>query len=145
MRCIHLSQRCISARQMTDNMFEIETTALARVAFAPRESGILLTDFAAAYPCVNHSWIFHVLEKTEMPEFICRFLAKNLLRQHHARRMRRNDPRTVPHGQGRETRLSGKWLLVCDGFRRYLSLAPGRDHSKEPCWPGLSTADSVCV
>ena len=40
---------------------------------APR---ILLTDFAAAYPSVNHSWIFHVLEKTELPEFICRFLRR---------------------------------------------------------------------
>ena len=74
MRCIHPSQRCISSRQMTDNIFEIGTTALAHVACAPRESGILLTDFAAAYPCVNHSWIFHVLDKTELPEFICRFL-----------------------------------------------------------------------
>ena len=58
-----LSQRCISSRQMTENIFEIETTALADVACATQESGILLTDFAAAYPSVNHSWIFHVLEK----------------------------------------------------------------------------------
>ena len=50
--------------QMTDNILEIETTALAYVACSPQESGILLTDFAAAYPSVNHSWIFHVLEKT---------------------------------------------------------------------------------
>ena len=35
---------------MTDNIFEIETTALANVACAPQESGILLTDYAAAYP-----------------------------------------------------------------------------------------------
>ena len=59
---------------MTDNIFEIETTALVHVACAPQESGILLTDFAAAYPSVNHSWIFSVLEKTELPEFIFRFL-----------------------------------------------------------------------
>ena len=59
---------------MTDNIFEIETTALAHVACAPHESGILLTDFAAAYPSVNHSWIFHVLGKAELPEFTCRFL-----------------------------------------------------------------------
>ena len=57
----------------------------------------------------------------------------------------RNVPRTVLHGQGRETRLSGEWFLVCDGLRPYLSSAPRRDHSKEPCWPGLSTAGSVCV
>ena len=28
----------------------------------------------AAYPSVNLSWIFHVLEMAELPEFICRFL-----------------------------------------------------------------------
>ena len=32
------------------NIFEIETTALAHVACAPQESGILLTDFAAIHP-----------------------------------------------------------------------------------------------
>ena len=35
-----------------------------------------LNDFAAAYPSVNHSWIFHVVEKAELPEFICRFLRR---------------------------------------------------------------------
>ena len=39
------------------HLFEIETNALAHVACAPQESGVLLTDFAAAYPSVNHSWI----------------------------------------------------------------------------------------
>ena len=43
MRCLHPSQRCVSSRQMADNIFEIETTALAHVACAPQESGILLT------------------------------------------------------------------------------------------------------
>ena len=33
-----------------------------------------LTDFAAAYPSVNHSWIFSVLENTGLPDFLCRFL-----------------------------------------------------------------------
>ena len=74
MRCIHFSQRCISSWQTTDNIFEIETTALAHVACAPQESGILLADFAAAYPSVNHSCIFSVIEKTGLPGFICRFL-----------------------------------------------------------------------
>ena len=73
MRCIHPSQRCISSRQKTDNIFEIETTALAHVACAPQDSGVLLTDFAAAYPSVNHSWIFSVLENTGLPNFLCRF------------------------------------------------------------------------
>ena len=74
MRCIHPSQRCISAKQMTDNIFEIETTALAHVANAPQESGCLLTDFAAAYPSVNHSWFFSVLENSGLPHFVFRFL-----------------------------------------------------------------------
>ena len=74
MRCVHLSQRCISSRQMTDNIFEIETTALAHVACAPQESGVLLTDFAAAYPSVNHTCIFSVLENSGLPAFLCRFL-----------------------------------------------------------------------
>ena len=52
MRCIHPSQRCISSRLVTDNIFEIEMTALAHVACAQQKSGIFLTDFAAAYPCV---------------------------------------------------------------------------------------------
>ena len=59
---------------MTDNIFEIEPTALAHVACTPQESGILLTDFAAAYSSVNHSWSLSVLEKTELPEIICRLL-----------------------------------------------------------------------
>ena len=33
-----------------------------------------LTDFAAAYPSVNHSWIFSVLENTGLTDFLCRFL-----------------------------------------------------------------------
>ena len=58
---------------MTVNVFEIETTALAHVACAPQESGVLLTDFAAAYPSVNHSWIFSVIEDSGLPAFLCRF------------------------------------------------------------------------
>ena len=58
---------------MTDNIFEIETTALAHVACAPQEQGVLLTDFAAAYPSVNHSWIFSVIENTGLT-VLCRFL-----------------------------------------------------------------------
>ena len=64
MRCLHLSQRCISARQMTDNIFEIETAALVHVACEPRESCILFTDF------VNHSWIFHVLDNNCLILFV---------------------------------------------------------------------------
>ena len=44
---MHTPRRDVSSRQMTDNIFEIETAAFAHVACAPRESGILLTDSAA--------------------------------------------------------------------------------------------------
>ena len=40
---------------------------------ATGDSGILLTDFACANPSVNHSWIFHVLEKVELPVFVRQF------------------------------------------------------------------------
>ena len=65
-RCIH--------RQMTDNIFEVETTTLAHVTCATCDSGVLLTEFAATDPGVNLTWIFHVLDKAELPRFICRFL-----------------------------------------------------------------------
>ena len=63
---------------MTHNIFEVVTSALAHVACATRESGILLTDFALAYPSGNHSWIFHVLEKAELPVHLSN-LAHDLL------------------------------------------------------------------
>ena len=104
-RCIHPSQRCISSRQLTDNIFEIETAALAHVACAPRESGILPTDFAAAYPCVNHSWIFSCARENRSAQVHLPFPQKNLLRVHYTCGICRNAPWTIPHGQGCEARL----------------------------------------
>ena len=115
MQCIHTSQRCISSRQMTDNIFEIETTALAHVACAPQDPGVLLTDFAAAYPSVNHSWILSVLENTGLPDFLP-LPTMRLQRQHHARGIRGSRTRTIPDGQRSTTRLSCEWLSVCNGF-----------------------------
>ena len=59
---------------MTDHIFEIETAALAHFACATSNSSILLTDFGCAYPSVNHSWIFHVLQKAGLPMFDQQFL-----------------------------------------------------------------------
>ena len=64
---------------------------------------------------------------------------ENLLRQHHTRRIRRNDPRTVPHGQGRERMLSSEWFLVCDGLST-LSL----DGSKTRSFQGTLLAWTFC-
>ena len=108
------SQTCISSGQMTDNICEIETTALTHVACAPRNSGVLLTEFAAAYPSVNHSWIFSVLENNGLPDFLCRFL----------RSIHRDSITHVEfagakrgqffHGKRSTTRLSCEWLSVCN-------------------------------
>ena len=116
MRCIHPSQRCISSRQMADNIFEIDTTALAHVACAPKESGVLLTDFVAAYPSANHSWIFSVIENTGLPCFSLSLSAKYLQRQHHARGICGRRTRTIPDGQRSTTRLSCEWFPFCNGL-----------------------------
>ena len=54
---------------MTDNIFEMETTAFAHDACEASDSGILLNDIACAYPSVNFSWIFDALEKAELLAF----------------------------------------------------------------------------
>ena len=116
---------------MTDNIFEIETTALAHFACSPQESGILLTDFAAADPSVHHSWIFSVIEKTELPDFISRFL-----------RSIYNESTTHVEFAGAtrgqflmvtrcETRLSSEWLSFCNFIRSDLQMAPRDNHPKE--------------
>ena len=122
MRCIHTSQRCISSGQMTDNVFEIKTTALAHIACAPQESGVLLTDFAAAYPSVNHSWIFSVIENTGLPFFLCRFL-RNIYRDSMTHVVFRGSrTRTIFHGQRSTTRLSCEWFpLASDESKSQLS------------------------
>ena len=142
MRCIHPSQRCISSRQMTDNIFEIETTPLAHVACAPQESGVLLTDFAAAYPSVNHSWIFSVIENTGLPAFLCRFSAKYLQGQHHTRGIRGSRTRTA-YGQRSTTRLSCEWFPFCNGFGPDLQMAPRVNFPKEPRQPGFLAACTI--
>ena len=123
---------------MTDNIFEIETTALAQ------ESGILLTDFAGAYPSVNHSWIFHVLEKTELPEFICRFLLRiyydSTTRVEFAGMTRGQFLMAMGVRQG--CAASGfLFAMAFDSIFRWLqdAIIPRN------CWPGLSTAGSVRI
>ena len=127
--------------EMTDNIFEIDTIALAHVACAQRESGILLTVFAAAYLSVNHSWIFHVLERTELLELKSRFF-----RRIYYDSTTHVEFEGMTRGQFFMARgLSCERLLVCDGFRSHLPLEPGRNHSKELCWTRLPTAGSVRV
>ena len=135
--CVHPSQRCISSGQMTDNIFEIETTALAHVACAPQESGVLLTDFAAAYPSVNHSWIFSVLENTGLLGFLCRFLRSIYKDSITHVDFCGSRTGTLPYGQRCETRLSCERLSFCDGLRPDLPMAPRDYYFKEPGQPGF--------
>ena len=93
-----------------------------------RETGFLLTDFAAACPGVNHSLIFHVLEKAELPDFNCRFLRRiycnSTTHVEFAGRttghflMARNVRRGCP--------ASG--FLFCNGVRSHLLLVREYDH-----------------
>ena len=145
MKCIHISQRCISSRQMTDNIFEIENKCLdtcyvhsTRISYPvdwyytrvyQRQS---LLDF----PCARECRIIRV----HLP-----FFAKDLLRQYHTRGICRNEPRTVPHDQGRDEMLSSERLSIAYDFRTYLPLTPGRDHLKELCCPWLPPDVFVCV
>ena len=101
---------------MTYNILEIETTALVHVACAPQDSGVLLTDFAAAYPSVNHSWIFSVLENTGLPGFSLPLPAKHLQGQNHTRGICGSRTRTILDGQRSTTRLSCEWFSLCDGL-----------------------------
>ena len=71
--CIHPSQRCVTQRIMTDNIFEIETAAIAKRTCYSEDPGILLTDFACAYSSVDHWWIFMVLERAGAPETLQSF------------------------------------------------------------------------
>ena len=45
--------RCVTQRIMTDNIFEIETAAIALRTCYSEDLGILLTDFSCAYPSVD--------------------------------------------------------------------------------------------
>ena len=77
-------------------------------------------------------------KKTELPEFICRFLRRIFY-----------DSTTHVELAGM---TRGEFLMArcvrqgCPAsFRAHLPLAPGRNHSKEACWPRLPTAGSVRV
>ena len=121
---------------------EVETTASVHVACVPHQSGILLRDFAAAYPSVNHSWIFHVLVKAELPEFICQFLrmiyCNGTTHIEFAGRSRGQ----FLMAQGRETTLSCERLLICNGVRSIFRLLEDTIIPRNPAAPELPPASS---
>ena len=74
--------RCCEAWDPVGKCFDpasfecIDFHGLSQIIASLTRENLAETDFAAAYPSVNHSWIFHVLEKAELPEFICLFLRR---------------------------------------------------------------------
>ena len=117
---------------MTDNIFEVETPAFAHAACAPRESGILLTGFfAAAYPSVNHYWIFRVLEKVELPEFMCRFLRRIYCDSTTHVEFAGTTRAQFLMARGVRQGYPASGFLFCNGVRSHL---PGCDQSKERSW-----------
>ena len=125
---------------MTDNIFEIETTARAHVAGAPQESGVLLTDFAAAHPSVNHSWIFSVLENTGLPDILCRFL-RSIYRDSIAHVEFAGAERgqfLMARGVRQGCPASG--FLFCNGLSPDFPMAPRINYPKEPGQLGVLAA-----
>ena len=54
---------------MSDNILEIDTSALAQCTCILRDSGILWADFACANLGANQWWIFRVLDMAGIPRF----------------------------------------------------------------------------
>jgi endonuclease/exonuclease/phosphatase family metal-dependent hydrolase len=57
-------------RSITDNILETESMAIRFVKFYAGNSGIILFDFAAAFPSIAHDWIFRVLRAMALPPFL---------------------------------------------------------------------------
>ena len=117
-----------------------------RIRHGPFKRGVsLLTDFAAAYPVVNHSSVFHVLEKAEPPRLFRRFLRSSYVIKTTEVEFGRENQRTIPHGQRCQAKLLSERLPIRSGVRPYLSMAPRLDHPKKPCRPTLFSTLSVCL
>jgi exonuclease III len=60
----------VRGRSITDNILETESLAIRFVKFYSANSGIVLFDFAAAFPSLAHAWIFIVLLTMQFPTFL---------------------------------------------------------------------------
>ena len=105
----------------------------------------LLTDFAAAYPSVNHSWIFSVLENTGLPGFLCRCLRSIYSDSITHLEFAGAEWGTIPHGQRCETRLSREWFPFRNSLWPDLQVAPRDNYPKEPWQLGLLAACPMCL
>ena len=139
MQCIHPSQRCISSRHMTDNIFEIETTALTHVACSPQESGILVTIFCCCLlqrqslldllPARDYRVVRMCLPLPATTPRTCNF--SNWV--------------TVSSGPGCKTELSCECFSFCNGFRSYLQMDPNIDPRNLDILDFLQPAQCACA
>jgi hypothetical protein len=60
----------VRGRAITDNILETESLAIRFTKFYAENSGIVLFDFAAAFPSIAHAWIFMVLKTMQLPEHV---------------------------------------------------------------------------
>ena len=107
-------------------------TALVHVACSPQESGIQLTDFAAAYPSFNHAWILSVIEKTGLLEFISRFLRNTSSDSITHVEFARTTRGQFFMAKGVRQELSSERFSYCNGLRSFLQMAPRDSYPKEP-------------
>ena len=68
--------RDVSTRLITDNIFQIETAAIAQRVCRTQDGGVLRIDSACTYPCVHHRCTCFVLLRADIPEFLQQFLQR---------------------------------------------------------------------
>jgi hypothetical protein len=66
----------VRGRSITDNIMETESLAIRFAKFYEAKSGIVLFDFAAAFPSLAHCWIFEVLAFMQFPVFLIDIIKK---------------------------------------------------------------------
>jgi hypothetical protein len=66
----------VRGRSITDNILETESMAIRFVKYYAAKSGIVLFDFAAAFPSLAHCFIFLVLLTMKFPQFLIDIIRK---------------------------------------------------------------------
>ena len=70
-RHVHPHQRgFISGRQIVDNIFDVEGSAMLHAMSGARDAALILMDYSAAFPSLFHEWIFRILRVMGVPENI---------------------------------------------------------------------------
>ena len=76
-----MQQGFLPGRSMASNVIDIETQAQT-LSLTCDKAGIILLDFKAAFPSIDHSFLFHALEALALPPCL-RTGIRNLYHEHH--------------------------------------------------------------